>query len=111
MIQFFRHPNAAWVNGVVIVAEEVDYRVYTIDPGDWECATGESVDRAVWVRVIPGEFSRCEWTYDDEYERWDTECDDVVVAQNDETPKEFGFKFCPYCGKLISWDDDPKGCK
>ena len=89
------------------MAKEEDYRVYTIEPGDWECATGESVDRSVIVRVLTGEFSRCEWTYDNEYERWDTECDDVAVDQNGETPKEFGFKFCPYCGNLISWTDDP----
>jgi len=34
-----------------------------------------------------------------------------LQQKNDETPKKFGFKFCPYCGKLISWDDDPDGCK
>jgi hypothetical protein len=96
--------SPAALHWVIIVPKEVDYSVYMIDPGDWECATGQSVDRSVMVRVLPGEYSRCEWTYNDECDRWDTECEDIAVDQNDETPKDFGFKFCPYCGKLISWN-------
>jgi hypothetical protein len=48
------------------------------------------------------DLSVCEWVYNDEFDRWDTGCDDVIVHQNGETPKAFGFKFCPYCGKVIA---------
>ena len=46
-----------------------------------------------------GQWSTCEWEYNDEHGRWDTECDDVIVLHGDESPFENGFKFCPYCGK------------
>jgi hypothetical protein len=84
---------------------DLDYQIYKIEPGDWESATGKTVDKDVMVRVLPGESWRCEWTYNDEYERWDTECEDVAVDQNNESPKDFGFKFCPYCGKAIEWNE------
>lgn len=45
----------------------------------------------------------CTWEYNDEFDRYDTGCDDVGVDQNNETPKDFGFKFCPFCGKVIQW--------
>lgn len=85
------------------MASNVNETVYMIDPGDWECATGESVDNPVMVRILGGESSNCGWRYNGEYDRWDTECEDVAVEQNGENPQDFGFKFCPYCGKSIVW--------
>ena len=49
----------------------------------------------------------CRWEYNSEHDRWDTECDDICGRiGNNETPQEFGFKRCPYCGGLILWDRD-----
>jgi hypothetical protein len=49
---------------------------------------------------------KCQWRHNNEYDRWDTSCDDICVALNNETPKDFGFKVCPYCGKTIDWVDE-----
>lgn len=48
-----------------------------------------------------GKWSTCEWEYNDEHERWDTECDDVIALHAGESPFEYGFKFCPFCGKEV----------
>jgi hypothetical protein len=52
------------------------------------------------------EKDKCKWTHNNDRDRWDTSCDDLCVALNDETPKDFGFKICPYCGKSIEWTDE-----
>jgi len=49
-----------------------------------------------------GQWSTCEWEYDDEQCRWGTECErrDAVFHLVD-SPIECGFKFCPFCGKPV----------
>ena len=78
---------------------------YMIDPGDWESATGERLpagsDGVLVVKMPEGQSSTCEWEYSDEHERWDTECDDVIALHAGESPFEYGFKFCPFCGKEV----------
>jgi len=39
--------------------------------------------------------------YDDEHERWDTECGDCIALVGGSSPVAYGFKFCPYCGKRV----------
>jgi len=43
---------------------------------------------------------KCKWTYDDNYDMWETECGDAFCLTNG-TPKTNKMKYCPYCGKLI----------
>jgi hypothetical protein len=45
------------------------------------------------------EFSTCEWEFIGEHERWETECEEMIALHNGESPFEYGFKFCPFCGK------------
>ena len=42
----------------------------------------------------------CLWTYQDIEDYWDTECQKAFTI-SEGTPKENGFKFCPFCGKVI----------
>ena len=58
-------------------------------------------DGVVVQKVPDGEWSTCEWEYNDEHGRWDTECDDVIALHAGESPFEHGFKFCPFCGKSV----------
>lgn len=51
--------------------------------------------------MAANEEEYCEWEYDNEYERWSTTCDDVIILHNHESPFEYGFNFCPYCGKKV----------
>lgn len=44
----------------------------------------------------------CEWEYDEEHERWETGCDDVIALHGGESPFEYGFRVCPYCGKQLT---------
>ena len=91
---------------------------YTIQKQDGEWwmfeGSGESVvggatfremcERLVGVDVKEHErrhSERCEWGYNDEHERWDTQCDDVMVLHLGESPFTYGFKVCPYCGKQL----------
>ena len=46
-------------------------------------------------------MNNCKWTYDDDYDKWDTQCDNAFVVYEG-TPSENNFKYCPYCGKEIS---------
>jgi len=46
----------------------------------------------------------CAWIFDDEIFEWQTECGKEMMEINDlplKSPKDFGFEFCPFCGKLI----------
>lgn len=43
----------------------------------------------------------CEWSHDSEHDRWDTGCEDVIALHNSESPFNYGFKYCPYCGKRV----------
>jgi len=43
----------------------------------------------------------CVWKWDDDTSSYDTTCDNKFQFTFD-TPKENGFKFCPYCGKGIA---------
>ena len=43
-------------------------------------------------------MSTCEYEYNTEFERWDTECGDMIVLLNNESPFGYGFRFCPFCG-------------
>ena len=76
-------------------------KVYRIEPGDWEAATGESVEKDVHVRVLPGECSLCEWEWDDTHCKWDSDCGNAFQLISG-TPTENEMQFCPYCGKQIS---------
>lgn len=73
---------------------------YAIDAEDWMALTGETPDDdPVMVNIVPVGWSTCDWEYNDEFERWETECEDVIALHGGESPFEYGFKFCPYCGK------------
>ncbi|MFA6242681.1 MAG: hypothetical protein WC655_17210 [Candidatus Hydrogenedentales bacterium] len=44
----------------------------------------------------------CFWTRaDDDTDMWETRCKQAFQF-NDGTPKQNGFKFCPYCGRKIA---------
>lgn len=45
----------------------------------------------------------CIWRYDDQYDRWDTGCEESFVFI-DGGPDDNGFKFCPYCAGGIIED-------
>ena len=74
--------------------------VYMIEREAWKSATGESVERSVRVRVLPGDASTCEWKYDDSVDTWDTECEGSFLL-NYGTLRDNNMRFCPYCGKTI----------
>ena len=42
----------------------------------------------------------CMWTYDENYDVWETECKNSFQL-NAGTPEDNMMKFCPYCGKKI----------
>ena len=58
----------------------------------------DNVEEGKLVDDTPSEC--CEWEFNSEYGRWETECDDVIALHNDENPFDYGFRFCPYCGKF-----------
>ncbi len=43
---------------------------------------------------------RCEWIYDDPYEKYDTKCGESFCFINDGV-EENGYKHCPNCGNKI----------
>lgn len=46
--------------------------------------------------------SLCKWTYDEDEDKWDTECGNAFwFVEQIETPSNSGFKFCMYCGGAI----------
>ena len=47
-----------------------------------------------------GAIGTCKWTYDDSNDSWDTECDEKFWFTT-EGPIDNGFKYCPYCGKIL----------
>lgn len=48
----------------------------------------------------------CEWT-DNEDGPWDTSCDNMFEFTTD-GPKENGFVYCPYCGRILKVCDAKK---
>ena len=47
----------------------------------------------------------CEWWHNSEFNRWETECEDLIALFECANPKPYGFKWCPFCGKLIAWEE------
>ena len=61
--------------------------------------------RSILTRLSPDqsavrELVECEWKYDEEYECWDTSCDNAWCF-NDGGPTENEARFCAYCGLPI----------
>ena len=52
-----------------------------------------------------GLLEMCHWEYNTEHERWDTECGDCVCLWQDEEPKGYGFRYCPYCAHEIKFEE------
>lgn len=74
---------------------------YAIEADDWKALTGEKPESDPVIVSIKPLWSRCSWEYNDEHGRWDTECDNAIALHAGESPFEYGFKFCPYCGKPV----------
>jgi hypothetical protein len=43
----------------------------------------------------------CKWTYNKEFDFWQTNCGHGFVVNDWIDPSECGFVYCPYCGKKI----------
>lgn len=65
---------------------------------------------AEWQALKGGAQSTCKWEHDQDRENdvWETSCGNAVVFDEGE-PKEHGYKFCPYCGKLIEFVEQEEG--
>jgi hypothetical protein len=46
----------------------------------------------------------CEWWYNSEFDRWETECEDLIALFECANPRPYGFKWCPFCGRPIQWE-------
>ena len=53
------------------------------------------------MAVASGAVLGCCWSQDRDDGSWATGCGELFVF-TDGTPKENGFKFCPYCGRTLS---------
>ena len=47
-----------------------------------------------------GTLSICKWRENESDMCWDSDCSEKFVFNSD-GPKENGFEFCPYCGRVI----------
>lgn len=43
----------------------------------------------------------CGWIYNERDDSWDTDCENKFQISNNDTPKQNGFVYCPYCGDPI----------
>ena len=73
---------------------------YAIDAEDWKALTGEKAESDPVVVSIKPLWSRCSWEYVDDEDHWESECGESIAFGV--TPFEYGFKFCPFCGKPIT---------
>lgn len=72
---------------------DVEGRDVTDLPGLWDESD----------KIVSGDppWRTCEWDWNESEEFWQAECGGVCV-HFDCAPSEWGFRFCPYCGKPIS---------
>lgn len=47
----------------------------------------------------------CQWTFDETHGKYDTQCGEAMQFTVD-GPTENGFRWCPYCGRLIEVKTD-----
>jgi len=49
----------------------------------------------------------CTWKLPESqyFEVWETGCENSFFFGGDGTPKEHGFKFCPYCGLVLNEEE------
>jgi len=52
-------------------------------------------------------IKRCEWIFDYVFTNYDTSCG-LNIRLERGTPKENGYVFCPFCGKVIDSDEGGK---
>ena len=45
------------------------------------------------------EWTFCTWEYVESEDHWSSECGEQTAFGD--SPIEFGFRFCPYCGKQL----------
>ena len=50
---------------------------------------------------------QCLWTYDEQYDKWDTACGEFFCCLVG-NPQNNGMKFCPYCGKELTTQPQPQ---
>ena len=61
------------------------------------------VDYAAIVEGIDA-MTTCDWSHDSTHSKWDSGCGNGFQFM-DGTPRENGFKFCPFCGKELPNDN------
>lgn len=95
--------------------EEVERKLLEVS-GDIGCTMGiinamERARRIVNKVAEESENDRCKWyyTYSDEENIFDTDCGEGFYFESGGVGED-GFKYCPYCGRLIKvMPDDQEG--